>query len=146
MKGNKTEESYLDVIYGNATMDGSTLSSFEKHQIQLKCQLLCMSLNLALENMNNWTWNICFSEAIATEIKMGTSTVKNPKTMEKWYMGFQTKHCFCIPFKKAQLTSFFGIKPGPVYCNQRIWKVQLGSNECQGNEPIPAYCYYSSND
>jgi hypothetical protein len=131
MKGNKTEESYLDVIYGNATMDGSTLSSFEKHQIRLKCQLLCMSLNLALENMNDWTWNRCCSEAIATGIKMGISTVKNPKTIEKWYRGFRTKCCFLYSLKKeAQLTSFFGIKPRRVYRNQRIWKVQLGRNEC----------------
>ena len=101
MKGNKTEESYLDVIYGNATMDGSTLSSFEKHQIRLKCQLLCMSLNLALENMNDWTWNRCCSEAIAIGIKMGISTVKNPKMIEKWYRGFRAKRCFCIPLKKS---------------------------------------------
>jgi len=47
--------------------------------------------SIALENMNQWTWNECCSEAIAIIQKMGISTVKNPKTVEKWYQGFRKK-------------------------------------------------------
>ena len=127
MKGNKTEDSYLDVIYGDATMDSSTLSSFEKHQIRLKCQLLCMSLNLALENINDWTWNRCCSEAIAIGIKMGISTVKNPKTIEKWYRGFRAKRCFCIPLKKKHnLPPFLELNPDVCTAIKEYGKCNLG--------------------
>jgi len=53
-----------------------------------------------MENMNQWTWNKWYSEAIATIQMMGISTVKIPKTVEKWYQGFRKKRHFLIPLKK----------------------------------------------
>ena len=99
MKANASDTSYLELIHGSHTMDDTTLSNFEKHMIRQKSQLLCMSLNLALENMNGWTWNKCCREAIETGKKMGMSVATNPKTIEKWYRNFRETRAFCIPLR-----------------------------------------------
>jgi hypothetical protein len=71
-----------------------------------------MSLNLALENMNGWTWNKCCREAIETEKKMGVSVAMNPKTIEKWYRNFREKRAFCIPLrKKHNLPTILELNP-----------------------------------
>jgi hypothetical protein len=84
-KANVTDESYITVVDGGVAIDPSTLSNYEKHMIRIKSQLLCLSLHLALEKMNSWTWNQCCSSAIKASKRMGISTVENPKTVEKWY-------------------------------------------------------------
>ncbi len=85
MKANRTEDSYLQAIYGYETMENmKALSSFGKHMICIWCQLLCLAL--ALDNMNSWTWNKCCCEAIVQSKRMGIVHVKNSKTIEKWYI------------------------------------------------------------
>jgi hypothetical protein len=73
MKANRTESSYIEVVYGGEKLEDDSLSKFEKHLIRQKSQLLCLSLNLALENMNKWTWNKCCGEAIERAKKMGVT-------------------------------------------------------------------------
>ena len=71
-----------------------------------------MSLNLALENMNGWTWNKCCREAIETGKKMGVSVATNPKTIEKWYRNFREKRAFCIPLRtKHNLPPILELNP-----------------------------------
>ena len=112
MKANATESSYVEVVYGIERFEDDTLSKFEKHHIRQKSQLLCMSLNLALENMNKWTWNQCCREAIERAKKMGVTIVENPKTIEKWYRNFREKRKFCIPLKaKHNLPPFLELNP-----------------------------------
>jgi hypothetical protein len=101
-KANRTDDSYLQVIYGYEKMeDMNAVSSFEKHMIRIRSQLLCLALHLALDNMNNWTWNKCCCEAIVQSKRMGIVSVKYSKTIEKWYRAFREKRSFCIPLKKS---------------------------------------------
>jgi hypothetical protein len=112
MKANATEASYIKVVYGIERLEDDTLSKFEKHLIQQKSQLLCMSLNLVLENMNKWTWNRCCREAIERAKKMGVTIMENPKTIEKWYQNFCEKQKCCIPLKaKHNLPPFLELNP-----------------------------------
>jgi hypothetical protein len=99
MKANQTESSYVDVIQDGEKMEEDTVTAYEKHLICQKSQLLCLSLHLALEHMNKWTWNQCCREAIEMVKKMGVTATKNPKTIEKWYRNFCEKQKFCIPLK-----------------------------------------------
>jgi hypothetical protein len=92
----------------------NALSSFEKHMIYFRCQLLWLALYLALDNMNNFTWNKCCCEAILQSKRMGIVSVKDSKTIKKWYRAFQEKCLFCIPLKKAPLTSFLDLNPDVV--------------------------------
>ena len=71
MKANETESSYVEVIQDGEKMEEDTLTAYEKHLIRQKSQLLCISLHLALENMNKWTWNQCCREAVEMAKKMG---------------------------------------------------------------------------
>jgi hypothetical protein len=71
MKANETESSYVEVIQDGEKMEEDTLTAYEKHLIHQKSQLLCISLHLALENMNKWTWNQCCREAVEMAKKMG---------------------------------------------------------------------------
>ena len=112
MKANETESSYFEVIQDGEKIEEDTLTAYEKHLICQKSQLLCLSLNLALENMNKWTWNQCCREAIEMAKKMGVTVAKNPKTIEKWYRNFREKQKFCIPLKpKPNLPPFLELNP-----------------------------------
>ena len=112
MKANETESSYVEVIQDGEKMEEDTLTAYEKHLIHQKSQLLCISLHLALENMNKWTWNQCCREAIEMAKKMGVTATKNPKTIEKWYRNFREKRKFCVPLKaKHNLPPFLELNP-----------------------------------
>jgi hypothetical protein len=56
-KANKMKTSYLEVISTNGEREDvkEILSKFQKHVLHQKCQLLCLSLWFAKENMNKWT-------------------------------------------------------------------------------------------
>jgi hypothetical protein len=107
-KANRSDDSYLEVIDGSEALEEeNTLMSFEKHTIHIRCQLLCLSLHLAIENINIWTWNKCYTETIRQSQRMGFFSVKHSKTVEKWYRAFCDKHTFCLPLmKKHNLPPF----------------------------------------
>jgi hypothetical protein len=87
-----------------------------------------MSLTLALENMNGWTWNKCCSEAIVVGKKMGISTVNNAKTIEKWYRGFRGKRLFCIPLKsKHNLPPILDLNPDVCAAIKEYGRANLGT-------------------
>jgi len=55
-KTNENDTAYLNVVVGGREIDDGTMSNNQKHCIHQKCQLLCVAINVALENMNGWTW------------------------------------------------------------------------------------------
>jgi hypothetical protein len=63
-KANENETAYLNVVAGSREIDDGTLSNNQKYCIHQKCQLLCVALNLELENMNGWTCEKCCRMAI----------------------------------------------------------------------------------
>ena len=102
----------MEVIDGGEAMDPTILSNYDKHMLRIKCQVLCVSLHLALEKMNGWTWNQCCAAAIKASKRLGISTVQNPKTVEKWYRSFREKRSFTIPLKyKHNLPLFLELNP-----------------------------------
>ena len=88
-KVNKRESSYLSVISGDEKVDKTTLSSYVAHAIRRKCALLCIALKLAVENMSEWSWNMCCKRAIQAGERIGITIARNPKTVEKWYRAFR---------------------------------------------------------
>ncbi len=70
MAAKASETAYLTVITGSPEFDDNTLSNYQKHCARQKCQLLCKALNLALDNMNGWSWDKCCQMAVKTGIRM----------------------------------------------------------------------------
>jgi hypothetical protein len=109
---NRTESSYLSIISGGEKVDKSTLSSYVVHAIRQKCALLCIALKLAVENMNEWSWNMCCKRALKAGERVGITIVRNPKSVEKWYRAFRDKHSFDIPLQqKHNLPPFLQLNP-----------------------------------
>jgi hypothetical protein len=95
---NNSEKGYLEVIDGE--IDDETLSGFDKYVICQKCAIMSLSLQLALENMNKWTWvQYCKSAAVVAD-RMGLSLTKFPDTVGKWYRAFREKRKIVLPLKK----------------------------------------------
>jgi hypothetical protein len=61
---NKGDDGYVTIIEGGETVDDDMISAFNKHVIRQKCMILSFALNLALKNMNKWTWTKCCLWAI----------------------------------------------------------------------------------
>jgi hypothetical protein len=53
-KANENNTAYLNIVAGSRETDDGTLSNNQKHCIHQKCQLLCIALYIALENMKGW--------------------------------------------------------------------------------------------
>jgi hypothetical protein len=65
-------------------IDEEILLNHTKHSIRQKSLILTLSLNLALEQMNGWTWGKCCDTAIKVAIRMGVSITKNANTVKRW--------------------------------------------------------------
>jgi len=61
---------------------------------------MSLSLQLALENMNKWTWMECCKSAAVVADRMGLSLSKCPDTVGKWYRAFRGKRKIALPLKK----------------------------------------------
>jgi hypothetical protein len=108
---NASETAYLAVIAGSPEIDENTLSNYQKHCVRQKCQLLCMALNLALDNMNGWSWDKCCQMAKAG-IRMGINITKNGKVVMRWYRMFREKRAFIVPLQnKNNLPAFLDLNP-----------------------------------
>ncbi len=78
---NRTDTSYLDVNSTNEEEDDLMLTNYQKHMVHQKCQLLCMALNLANENMNKWSWKQCCSGVIKAGKWMGQNATTKSETL-----------------------------------------------------------------
>ena len=61
---NKSSSAYLNVIQNVEELDEQDITWYQKWRIQQKAQYLALVLNLAKENMNNWTWMKCCETAV----------------------------------------------------------------------------------
>jgi hypothetical protein len=92
---NSSDKGYLEVVYGE--IDDETLSRFDKYVIHQKCAIMSLSLQLALENMNKWTWKQCCKSAAVVADRMGLSLTKCPDTTEAvWTYLYFSKHCLSV--------------------------------------------------
>jgi hypothetical protein len=95
---NCSDKGYLEVIEGE--IDDETLSGFDMYVIRQKCAVMSLSLQLALENMNKWTWMQCCKCAVVVADRMGLKLTKCPDTVGKWYQAFREKRKIIMPVKK----------------------------------------------
>jgi hypothetical protein len=71
-----------------------------------------LALNLALEQMNGWTWGKCCETARKVAVRMGVSITKNADTVKRWYRSFRLKRRFAVPIKqKHNLPPFLELNP-----------------------------------
>ena len=57
---NDGDKGYIAVLYQGEEIDEDSLTERFKHNLRQKCQILSFALQLALEQMNGWTWTKCY--------------------------------------------------------------------------------------
>jgi len=86
---NKSSSAYLNVIQNVEEVNEEDITQYQKWRIQQKAQYLALVLNLAKENMNNWTWMKCCETAVKQLEQQDCTHAKNECTVMKWYWSFQ---------------------------------------------------------
>ena len=80
--------------------------------IHQKCQILCVALHLALEHMNQWSWQQYCKGAVIAAKRMGIALTNHPETVATWYRGFHKARKFSILLKaKHNLPPFLELNP-----------------------------------
>jgi hypothetical protein len=59
-----------------------------------------LALNLALEQMNGWTWGKCCENATKVAVRTGVSIAKNADNVKRWYHSFRSTRRFASPIKQ----------------------------------------------
>lgn len=85
---NDGDTGYLSILDGGEELDEDMLTDRFKHGIRQKCLILTLALQLALEQMNGWTWTMCCEAAVKVATRMGVSITRNADTVKKWYHHF----------------------------------------------------------
>jgi hypothetical protein len=82
---------YLEVISTNGAQEDvkAILSKLQEHIIHQQCQLLCLSLWFAKENMTKWTRQQCCSASIKGGLQTGLDATKNSEMLMRWYRQFR---------------------------------------------------------
>jgi hypothetical protein len=104
MSANNGATGYLSVLDGGEELDEDALKDRFKHSIRQKCLVLTLSLCLALEQMNGWTWTVCCEVAIKVATRMGVSITRNADTVKKWYHHFRSQRKLIVPIPDTSTT------------------------------------------
>ena len=86
---NKMYHDYMDIIEGAEDIEDDSFSNYKVWVIQQKCHYLSLSLQLAKEHMNKWTWSLCCQKAVEQLKRIGISHAKNSRTVTEWYRDFR---------------------------------------------------------
>jgi hypothetical protein len=108
---NKTAISYLDLISNLEELNETDITCHQKFVVQQKAAVLALSLHLAKQNMNAWTWERCCEEAVKQLKVAGLTQAKNARTVTEWYRQFREKRSFRIPKPKKNLPPFLHAHP-----------------------------------
>ncbi len=107
---NCSDKGYLGVIEGE--MEDETLSGFDKYVINQTFAIMSLFLQLALENMNKWTWMQCCKCAVVVADRMRLSLTKCPDTVGKRYWAFREKRNIIMSVKiKNNLPPILELNP-----------------------------------
>ena len=74
------------------------LSSYQKQHLRFDCVYLKKAYEIAIQNMNSWTWKECCLRAIAELSDAGFSHIKNERTLRNLNMKFRVNHKIPVPF------------------------------------------------
>lgn len=87
-------------------MDGRDLNNCctEKDifEIRQRSEFLCCAYQLAVENMNGWTWSNCCKEALKILNPVGLTKAKNHATVLHWNQAFGLSENFPLPNPRVQ--------------------------------------------
>ena len=109
---NKSANACVDIIAGNVEeRNEDNITQHQKWVVQQKAQYLVLSLQLAKEKMNEWTWEICCEHAVTELERQGLTHATHHKTACKWYRSFRETRHFHIPQMKKNLPSFLHENP-----------------------------------
>jgi DNA-binding transcriptional regulator YhcF (GntR family) len=109
---NDGDKGYISVLDGGEEIDEDTLTERFKHNLRQKCQILTLALQLALEQMNGWTWTKCCEMSVKVANRMGISITKNADTVKRWYRHFREKRKFIVSVRqKHNLPPFLELNP-----------------------------------
>jgi hypothetical protein len=91
-----------------------------------------MALNLALDNMNGWSWDKCCQMAVKAGIRMGRNITKNGKVVTRWYQMFCEKRAFIIPLQnKNNSPAFLDLNPDVCDAIKKFATSNLSQLSCE---------------
>ena len=109
---NKSANACVDIIAGNLeVLDEDDITQHQKWVIQQKAQYLGLSLQLAKDEMNAWTWEKCCEHAVRQLERQGVTHATHHETVCKWYRSFRETRRFHIPRTKKNLPPFLQENP-----------------------------------
>jgi hypothetical protein len=91
----ESEESWRGVVKGGDRDNVCTKA--EVFEIRQRATFLCLAYQLALANMNEWTWHRCCKVACQTLNSLGMHQATFYKTVAQWNMVFRKLECFPHP-------------------------------------------------
>ncbi len=91
----ESEESWRGVVKGGDPDNFCTKA--EIFEIRQRAMFLCLAYQLALANMNDWTWHQCCKVACTTLNRLGVLQATFYKTVAQWNIIFRKFECFPHP-------------------------------------------------
>ncbi|KAI2510949.1 hypothetical protein MHU86_3421 [Fragilaria crotonensis] len=91
----ESSEGWRGVVMGGDTENYCTKT--EIFEIRQRSIFLCLAYQLALANMNAWTWHDCCKEACKTLNRLGLNQATFYKTVAEWNMVFRKFESFPHP-------------------------------------------------
>ena len=109
---NKSANACIDIIAGSAEeRNEDDITQHQKWVVQQKAQYLALSLHLAKEKMNAWTWEKCCEHAVNQLERQGITHATHYKTVCKWYRSFRETRRFHVTQMKRNLPPFLHENP-----------------------------------
>ena len=97
---NETEDGWRNAVDGR---DPDNLCSRNDiFEIRQRSALLCCAYQLALDNMNEWTWKTCCTEACSQLNRVGITQAKHHETVAQWNIAFRKHNNFPHPNPRVQ--------------------------------------------
>ena len=115
------------------------LSSYQKQHLRFDCIYLKKLYEVAIQNMNSWTWQQCAQAAIAELNDAGFNHIKNERTLRNLNMRYRVNQKLAVPFSISTRKPFiFLILPEMrnkivIFCNQQVKEGTL-STDCLQSE------------
>ena len=82
-----------------------------KWNIQQKCRYIALSLQLAKEHMNIWTWEHCCTVAVKRLTNQGLTLATHAHIVSKWHRNFRKHRKFQLRLNSKDLPPFLHANP-----------------------------------
>ena len=125
-----SDSGYIEIIGNIKELNLNEIPTYQVFLLRQKCMYLTMSLNLAKEQMNNWTWTKCCNKAVEHLRKSGLKQAKNGRTVMEWYREFRQNRNFTVFAPQKLLPPFLEQNPHIVrkikkYCTLNLAELSV---------------------